>query len=65
MEQKKDSEPLYKVMVVGDIGVGKTSFVRRLVHNIFSIHYKATIGVDFGMKVVQGICRLQLWDIAY
>jgi Ras-related protein Rab-32 len=64
MEQKKDSEPLYKVMVVGDIGVGKTSFVRRLVHNIFSIHYKATIGVDFGMKVVQGICRLQLWDIA-
>lgn len=64
MEQKNDSEPLYKVMVVGDVGVGKTSFVRRLVHNLFYVHYKATIGVDFGLKVVQDVCRLQLWDLA-
>lgn len=55
------------MQVVGDIGVGKTSFVRRLVHNIFSIHYKETIGVDFGLKVVNtddGTRRLELWDIA-
>lgn len=51
-------------MVVGDIGVGKTSFVKRLVHNLFPTHYKATIGVDFGLKVVKDVCRLQLWDLA-
>ena len=64
MEEK---EYLHKVVVVGDIGTGKTSFVKKLVHNIFSIHYKATIGVDFALKVKKDgnvTSRLQLWDIA-
>ncbi len=33
-------------MLLGDIGVGKTSLVRRLVFNCFEHDYKATIGVD-------------------
>ncbi|KAI8060459.1 P-loop containing nucleoside triphosphate hydrolase protein [Gongronella butleri] len=61
-------EYLYKILVVGDLGTGKTSIIRRYVHNIFSTNYKSTIGVDFALKVVQWspevIVRLQLWDIA-
>ena len=36
-------EYLYKILVVGDIGTGKTSIIKRYVHNIFSQHYKSTV----------------------
>jgi len=35
-----------KIMLLGDIGVGKTSLVRRLVFKTFTADYKATLGVD-------------------
>ncbi|XP_055035887.2 ras-related protein Rab-38 [Misgurnus anguillicaudatus] len=61
-------EHLFKVLVIGDLGVGKTSIIKRYVHQIFSQHYRATIGVDFALKVLQWddqtVIRLQLWDIA-
>ena len=40
---EKHREYLYKVLVIGDIGVGKTSIIKRYVHGIFSAHYKSTV----------------------
>ncbi|KAG0174005.1 rab32, member RAS oncoprotein [Apophysomyces sp. BC1034] len=61
-------EYLYKILVVGDLGAGKTSIIQRYVNNMFSNNYKSTIGVDFALKIVQYspdvVVRLQLWDIA-
>lgn len=61
-------EYLFKVLVCGDMGCGKTCFTRRYVHDLFTESYKATIGVDFTLKVIQwtkqDTVRIQLWDLA-
>ncbi|KAF2879189.1 hypothetical protein ILUMI_26989 [Ignelater luminosus] len=64
----KPKDHLYKILVIGDLGTGKTSIIKRYVHQFFSQHYRATIGVDFALKVLNWdantLIRLQLWDIA-
>lgn len=64
----KPKDHLYKILVIGDLGTGKTSIIKRYVHRFFTQHYRATIGVDFALKVLNWdentVIRLQLWDIA-
>eukprot|EP00026_Physarum_polycephalum_P013925 Phypoly_transcript_14386.p1 GENE.Phypoly_transcript_14386~~Phypoly_transcript_14386.p1 ORF type:complete len:221 (+),score=35.40 Phypoly_transcript_14386:167-829(+) len=64
----EEVEYLYKILVVGDLGCGKTAIIQRYVNNQFSTKYRATIGVDFALKVINMDAttnvRLQLWDIA-
>uniref|UniRef100_A0A4W4FM15 Ras-related protein Rab n=1 Tax=Electrophorus electricus TaxID=8005 RepID=A0A4W4FM15_ELEEL len=65
--QNNRKEHLYKILVIGDLGVGKTSIIKRYVHQTYSANYRATIGVDFALKVLNWdseTVRLQLWDIA-
>ena len=55
-----------KLIIIGDVGTGKTSLVNRWTKNIFNEAYKATIVSEFGFKIVeeQGqLYRIQLWDI--
>lgn len=44
MDDNNDkNEYLFKILVIGDIGTGKTSIIKRYVHNFFSEHYRATV----------------------
>jgi len=57
----------YKILILGDAGVGKTSIMRRYTDNIFSHLYKATIGADFLSKQIyceDKLVTLQIWDTA-
>ncbi|XP_065941941.1 EF-hand calcium-binding domain-containing protein 4B isoform X6 [Magallana gigas] len=58
---------LFKVVFVGDSGVGKSSFIHRFCNDQFNPTFSATIGVDFQVKsiVMEGqVIVLQLWDTA-
>lgn len=58
---------VFKILVVGNSYVGKSSFLMRLCTNAFSARYASTIGVDFyskALKVDGRIISLQLWDTA-
>ena len=56
-----------KIIIVGDSGTGKTSFVNKYILNKFADTYQATIATQFSSKILEidGITyRLQFWDIA-
>jgi small GTP-binding protein len=53
---------VYKVVMVGDFGVGKTSLIRRFVENSFSEEYLSTIGVSISKKLLPD-STIMLWDI--
>jgi len=63
-----DSEQLYKVVVTGDSGVGKTNVISRFTNDEFILDNKATIGVEFGYAEVKvgggAIAKVQIWDTA-
>jgi Ras-related protein Rab-6A len=57
----------FKVVFLGDMEVGKTSFISRFVLDSFNNVYQATVGIDFLSKSLQlddRVVRLQLWDTA-
>lgn len=43
---------MYKILIVGNSGVGKTAFLVRYCDNAFSPAFVATVGIDFKVKTV-------------
>ncbi|XP_011643166.1 ras-related protein Rab-34 [Pogonomyrmex barbatus] len=66
-ETKNLTLRISKVIVIGDIAVGKTSLINRFCHRLFDNNYKATIGVDFEVErydILDVPFHLQIWDTA-
>ena len=56
-----------KIIVIGNPGTGKTSFVNKWTKNIFSNTYKPTVVSDFSCKIYEDdgkLYRIQIWDLA-
>jgi Ras-related protein Rab-8A len=56
----------FKVLLLGDASVGKTSFTKRYCYNLFNPSERLTIGVDFYVKTIDlhgKKIKLQIWDI--
>ncbi len=55
-----------KICMLGAVGVGKTSLVRRFVESLFSDSYQATVGVKIDRKTLAmpgATFNLMLWDL--
>lgn len=58
---------LFKIVLIGDSGVGKSNLLSRFTKNEFSLESKSTIGVEFATKSIQvdgKIIKAQVWDTA-
>ncbi|KAI4804620.1 hypothetical protein KUCAC02_026243 [Chaenocephalus aceratus] len=63
----KQYDVLFRLLMLGDSGVGKTCMLRRFTESEFDPSHISTIGVDFKMKTLEldGIkVRVQIWDTA-
>lgn len=58
---------LFKIVLIGDSGVGKSNILSRFTRNEFCLESKSTIGVEFAtrtLKVEEKTVKAQIWDTA-
>lgn len=63
----EEYDQLFKIVILGDSTVGKSSLLRRFTQNKFKSDCKTTIGVDFNIKNVEidgKTIKAQIWDTA-
>ena len=61
------SDYLFKMLIIGNSGVGKSCLLLRYAENSFNENFFNTIGVDFKLKTVKhenDVIKLQIWDTA-
>eukprot|EP00270_Netrium_digitus_P008554 TRINITY_DN2567_c0_g1_i1.p1 TRINITY_DN2567_c0_g1~~TRINITY_DN2567_c0_g1_i1.p1 ORF type:complete len:225 (-),score=52.40 TRINITY_DN2567_c0_g1_i1:434-1108(-) len=62
-----DYDYLFKVVLVGDSGVGKSNLISRFTKNEFNMESKSTIGVEFATRSIEvdgKTVKAQIWDMA-
>lgn len=65
--KEEEYDFLFKVVLIGDSGVGKSNLLSRFTRNEFNLESKSTIGVEFATKSIQvetKTIKAQIWDTA-
>jgi len=65
MAQPSTADYIFKIVLTGDSGVGKSNLLSRFTRNEFSLESRSTIGVEFSTKEVQvdgKTIKVQIWD---
>jgi Rab family protein len=64
---EEEYDYLFKVVLIGDSGVGKSNLLSRFARDEFSLDTRSTIGVEFATKTVRvdgKLVKAQIWDTA-
>lgn len=64
---KTEYDYLFKLLLIGDSGVGKSCLLLRFADDTYTDSYISTIGVDFKIKTINldsQVIKLQIWDTA-
>jgi len=67
MSTSVDYDFLFKLLLIGDSGVGKSCLLLRFADDTYNENYISTIGVDFKIRTVEldgKTVKLQIWDTA-
>ncbi|OIV91512.1 hypothetical protein TanjilG_08924 [Lupinus angustifolius] len=67
MNGDEEYDYLFKVVLIGDSGVGKSNLLSRFTRNEFCLESKSTIGVEFATRTLQvegRTIKAQIWDTA-
>ena len=50
MDDEKEYDYLFKILLIGDAAVGKSSILLKYTEGVFNTNYMSTIGIDFRIK---------------
>ena len=66
MNVPSDFENLIKLLILGDISVGKSNFLFRFIEDKYIVDHLPTIGFDYKSKIItlsdKSVVKLQIWD---
>lgn len=66
-DKQSEYDLLYKILLIGDSGAGKSCMLLRFADDSFTESYMSTIGVDFKIRTIDvdnKVVKLQIWDTA-